>query len=163
MSPMCDADQDADRGCTYRRSGTPGGVGEIKEKNRLCCETRQIWHSGSEARTPSTIASAYLMRRLPPSSVRPSWPHCQGKILRKEPRQYPEGRVANMTLTHPPCLVSSARCTHLGYTVVLFSAVMSDMDTWTHMRGCRRLTQTGHSEFLDYDWLVGPIGRWKRR
>ena len=35
-----------------------------------------------EARTPSTIASAYLMRRLPPSSVRPSCPHCHGMTLR---------------------------------------------------------------------------------
>ena len=31
--------------------------------------------------TPSIIASAYLIARLPPSSVKPSWPYCHGIML----------------------------------------------------------------------------------
>lgn len=90
MSPIFDAGGQSAR--SGSRCGSRGHVpsfgeacasakGEEKEENLAFMSFAIDGTGGSGPRTPSTRASAYLMSRLPPSSVSPSCPHCHGRML----------------------------------------------------------------------------------
>lgn len=71
------------------RDGIVPSFGEAWRKRfvRSCPRFR-----GTEGgHTPWLIASAYLMMRLPPLSVRPSSPHCHGMMLHREARRSEQG------------------------------------------------------------------------